>query len=137
MIVHDLIAESRQQADAAVLALRAGEPAAAVATRLGLHESDKVRGEEFYFAAKIHLGEALFAVAEGLSDGAVSDPSTQPDGQHVLMMVKNAKPAPIDFATAHEQVLGDWRRSNSARLLAGDETFLRKRANILIAGDQR
>ena len=42
-----------------------------------------------------------------------------------------------DLVEARARVLSDWRQDNGARLLRGDEAFLRKRANVLIAEDLR
>jgi hypothetical protein len=126
-----------------------GEPAAALETlksavsvpetmaRLHAHESGKIRGEEFYFAAKIHLGDQLFASARELSDGTASAPIQLSDGVHVLYMVANKRPVPFDFAKARPQVLNDYRNQAIDQLKAGDESFLRKRANVRIADDLR
>jgi parvulin-like peptidyl-prolyl isomerase len=94
-----------------------------------------VGDEEFYFAAKLHLGDRLFDVARGLSEGTSSMPIEMPDGIHVLYMVKNKAPVPYNFAAARDQVLNDYRTKAIAHLSAGDEAFLRKRANVLIAKD--
>jgi hypothetical protein len=126
-----------------------GEPAASLETlksavsvpetlaRLHAHESGKTRGEEFYFAAKIHLGDQLFASARELSDGTASAPIQLSDGVHVLYMVANKRPVPFDFAKARPQVLNDYRNQAIDQLKAGDESFLRKRANVRIADDLR
>lgn len=137
MTVFDLVTQSSQEAEAAVRALREREPVAAVAARFGMRDSGRVKGEEFYFAAKIHLGDPLFALAQRLQDGEISDRIPMPDGFHVLAMIKNIKPLPVTFAAAYNEVLSDWRSDGGARLLAEDEVFLRKRANIIIAKDLR
>jgi SurA N-terminal domain len=100
-------------------------------------ESGKIKGDEFYFAAKLHLGDQLFAIARELPDGAVSSPISLSDGIHVLHMVKNKRPVPFDFAKARPQVLNDYRNQAIERLKAGDESFLRKRANVRVADDLR
>jgi hypothetical protein len=105
--------------------------------RLHAHESGKTRGEEFYFAAKIHLGDQLFASARELSDGTASAPIQLSDGVHVLYMLTNRRPLPFDFAKARPQVLNDYRNQAIDQLKAGDESFLRKRANVRIADDLR
>lgn len=64
-------------------------------------------------------------------------PIVMPDGIHVLYMVKNLRPVPFDFAAAREQVLNDCRNEAIAHLKTSDESFLRKRANVLIADDVR
>ena len=105
--------------------------------RLHARESGKTQGDEFYFAAKIHLGDRLFAAARDLSDGGASAPIQLSDGVHVLYMVSNRRPVPFDFAKARPQVLNDYRNHAIEQLKAGDESFLRKRANLRIADDLR
>ena len=117
------------------MALRSAAPTAELLSRWHASESHKVADEEFYFAAKIHLGERLFDAARELPDGGVSTPIEGADAIHVLYMVKNSKPMPFDFGAARDQVLTDYRNDAIAHLRTGDEAFLRKRANVLIAGD--
>ena len=105
--------------------------------RLGGRDSGRANGDEFYFAAKIHLGEELFAAARDLTDGMTSAPIRLADGIHVLEMQKNKRPVPFDFAAARAQVLSDYRSQAVDRLKASGESFLRKRANLLIADDLR
>jgi hypothetical protein len=114
-------------------ALRAGATPAQLLPRVRARELRPSRGEDFYFAAKIQLGDRLFEIAKALPDGAVSEPVTLADGMHVLRMVKNSAPAPRDFADAREQVLGDYKRAMSARLRAADEKYLYGKADIQIA----
>lgn len=105
--------------------------------RLGGRDSGRANGDEFYFAAKIHLGDELFAAARDLTDGMTSAPMRLADGIHVLEMQKNKRPVPFDFAAARAQVLSDYRSQAVDRLKASGESFLRKRANLLIADDLR
>jgi PPIC-type PPIASE domain/SurA N-terminal domain len=100
-------------------------------------ESGKAGNEQFYFAAKIHLGDQLFEIARGLADGEVSGPIEAPDGLHVLYMASNKKPRPRDFDAVRDQVLSDYRGEAITSLRIGDEAFLRKRAHIQIADDMR
>jgi parvulin-like peptidyl-prolyl isomerase len=137
MTVRDLVFATAEDANGAVQALNAGQSPDDVAARHNGRDSGKVNGEEFYFAAKIHLGDMLFQAAAPLRDGGVSAPIVQQDGVHVLAMVKNIAPLPTDFADAREQVLADYRTDAIKHVTAQDETFLRKRANVLIAKDLR
>ncbi len=121
----------------AVDALEIQAPTPALIARFGGKSSGKVGDEEFYFAAKIHLGDRLFEAARGLPQGGVSAPMEMPDGVHVLYMQKNVKPALLDFAAARDKVLSDYRNERIRHLTTADEAFLRKRANILIADDLR
>jgi hypothetical protein len=105
--------------------------------RLNGRDSGRTKDDEFYFAAKIHLGDQLFAVARDLPDGAISAPLRMADGIHILDMEKNKRPVPFAFAAARTQVLSDYRNQAVERSKVSGESFLRKRANVLIADDLR
>ncbi len=137
MTAIDFVFPGADDAAQAAKAMQSGEPAQAVAARFHGRDSGKVTGEEFYFAAKIHLGDSLFAIARALPSGGASQPITLQDGAHVIAMVKNIVPVPTDFADAREQVLSDYRNDAIKRVTGSDEVFLRKRANILVAKDLR
>ncbi len=116
-------------------AARALSPDQAIA-RFGGKDSGKISAaDEFYFAADIHLGKELSARAKALADGAVSEPVVMPDGVHLLYMIKNTPPVAQDFTVAKARILSDYRRDNSKRMLEQEQSFLRKRANVLIAED--
>jgi parvulin-like peptidyl-prolyl isomerase len=116
-------------------ALSAGQKPDAVAAQFMGKDSGKLNGEEFYFAAKIHLGDALFALARPLAPGGVSKPVAEPDGVHILYMVANRPPVALSFEDAYSRVRGDYQKAAVARVEASDEGFFRKRANVLIAPD--
>lgn len=117
-----------------VTALRAGTAADQAAAKAGFKESGRVSdGEEFYFAAKIHLGAPLFALAATLKNGQVSDPQVAADGPHVLAMIKNNMPVPQSFEDAREQVFFDYKKDAETKLQKADEGFLRSKADIKIA----
>jgi hypothetical protein len=128
--------EPKAAAEAAEALTKMPPPPALLARWHG-SDSGKVADEEFYFAAKIHLGEPLFETARNLPDGGVSAPIARADAIHVLYMFKNKKPVPFDFDAARDQVLTDYRNDAIGHLRTGDEAFLRKRANVLIADDVR
>jgi PPIC-type PPIASE domain len=128
--------DSKAAAEAAEV-FRTSVPTPALLERFHGSDSRKVADEEFYFAAKIHLGDALFDLARVLPDGGISAPLPLPDGIHVLYMVKNKRPMPFDFGAARDQVLTDYRNDAISHLRTGDEAFLRKRANVLTADDIR
>ena len=130
------LGDSRAAADAAA-ALGSGVAVPTVLAKWRASDSGKTNDDEFYFAAKIHLGDALFGAARDLPDGGVSAPIARTDGIHVLQMLKNKKPVPFDYAAARDQVLTDFRNEAIGHLRTGDEGFLRKRANVLIADDVR
>jgi parvulin-like peptidyl-prolyl isomerase len=132
MTVIDFVGAPQVLASASA-ALNAGQAELEVARRYGLTDSKRTNGEEFYFAAKIHLGETLFAVAKTLRDRQASAPVPQPDGVHLLYMEVNSPPQPRTFVEAREQVLSDFKRDAVARLEAGEEKFLYGKADIQIA----
>jgi parvulin-like peptidyl-prolyl isomerase len=104
-----------------------------------LHGQDtkKTSGEEFYFAAKIHLGDALFKAAVALPSKSASDPIPMADGVHVLAVQNNTPPVALSFPQARQQVLDAYKKSAITRVQQADEGYFRKRANVLIAKDMR
>ncbi len=137
MTVRDLLFPAVTAAEPAAQALRSGIPADTVIAQFHGKDTRKTDGEEFYFAAKIHLGDALFNAAKALKAGEASAPIQQPDGVHVLVMAKNVPPVPDTFESARSKVLADYEKDAIARLQKGDSGFFRKRANVLIAEDLR
>jgi hypothetical protein len=133
MTARDIVFAAGTAADALVAA-PAMTPEQAMA-KFGAKESGKLSAQEFYFAADVHIGRRLALVAEALSNGAVSAPVIMPDGTHLIYMIKNMRPVPLDFDKAKAQILADYRRDSSQRMLAHEQVFLRERANILIAKD--
>lgn len=140
MTLHELVLPG--PADAAALAkaaqagaaLRAKTPVEQVIAQYGMKESGRVNdGEEFYFAAKIHLGDKLFAIARQMPTGAVSEPQAETDGVHVLYMVANTPPVPQTFAEAREKVFFDYKKDEENKLQAQDFQYLRSKADIQLA----
>jgi parvulin-like peptidyl-prolyl isomerase len=122
--------ESRASAIAA--ALRGG----ATPQSQSLVTSGKVDdGQEYYFAARIHLGPALFDAAVPLKDGEASAPFAVAGRTHILVMKHNRPPPPVVFEKVRDQVFGNFVRDKIARLEQGNARFLRKRADIKIAPD--
>ena len=130
VLLHDLVGSVSAEA---VAALRGGMPVEQAEAKFGLKESGKLNGMEFYFAAKIHLGDTLFAAAAALADGQVSDVI---EG-HILVMQKNMLPVAMPFETAEAEVISDFKGEVSKKLQAGEEGYLRKRAEVLIASPSR
>jgi parvulin-like peptidyl-prolyl isomerase len=137
MTLRDLVFPTAEAAASASQALNAGAEPGAVAAQYHGKDSGRVNGEEFYFAAKIHLGDAMFAAARPLLAKQASKPIPAADGTHVLYMVNNLQPKPNSFAEARSQVLADYEKEAIDRLQKGDANFFRKRANVLIAPDMR
>ena len=96
---------------------------------------DHASDEQFYFAQKIHLGEALYERALTLNDGDVSEPLAADDGVHLVQMVKQVKPLPLTFERVRSQVLNDYITAAKKRLEDADLQYLRDKGDILIADD--
>lgn len=142
MTLHDLVLAShaiddagKQAMQSAAGELRGGAPLDVVMKKYGLAESGKVNGEEFYFAAQIHLGDTLYHVAEGMATGQVSDVVSVPDGPHVLVMVQNRPPVPESYDVARENIASDYKRDLTTKLQTDEENYLRAKAEILIRPD--
>jgi parvulin-like peptidyl-prolyl isomerase len=124
-------------AQKAAAALRAHTPLDEVVKTYGLQElvPEHASDEQFYFAQKIHLGEALYERVLALNDGEVSDPVAAGDGVHVVQMVKQVKPLPLTFERVRSQVLNDFVTAAKKRLEDADLQYLREKGDILVADD--
>jgi hypothetical protein len=136
MALRDLVFPATA-AGAARQALAAGAAIPAVLGRFHGTDTGRLNGEEFYFAARIHLGPALFEVARPLRNGEVSSAVPSADGAHVLVMGANRPPQPIDFNSARARVTNDYQDAAIARYQTAEGAFLRRRANVLLAPDVR
>jgi parvulin-like peptidyl-prolyl isomerase len=134
MTLTDYVAPDLGSAQRAVMAVRSGKDLGSAMVAEGLQSSGATDdGEEFYFAAEQHLGSTLFAIAKRLHDGQVSDPVADGGRVHVLAMRYNRLPVPKDYSAARDQVLAGYRTDKIARMRAGTDRFLRKRADVQIA----
>lgn len=131
----DLVFPDSSRAERATAALGSGSPIAAVISSFQGRNSGKLNGEEFYFAARLHLGDTMFDLARKLPNGGVSKPVQQPDGVHLLYVLANKAPKLRSFDEARSAVLNDFRNDEIKRSTAQYQTFLTKRAGIQIAGD--
>jgi hypothetical protein len=129
-------AQAMTKARAAAAELQSNTPVEPVMQRHGLTEGAQ-SGEEFYFAAKIHLGDALFERVKLLDAGAVAEPFSAEDGIHVVKVIANARPVPLTFERSRQQVLTDYKTDGQARLMESTLKFLRGRSKILIADDYK
>jgi parvulin-like peptidyl-prolyl isomerase len=134
LTVRHLVGQSLPKAHDAVVALRANTPVETVVAKFSLTEP-RNDGDEFYFAAKIHLGDAVYAQALRMKAGEVSDPLQAADGIHIVKVIGNKVPVPLSFEHARLQVLTDLKNAQQERLLAATMKFLRERSKILIAPD--
>lgn len=125
------------KAGAAAQALRAGVPVEAVLTQLGGRDTGRIKGQEFYFAAKIHLGAPLFEAARRTAAGQISAPIAQADGVHLVQVAANTPPAALPYEAALPAVRDDYTQDAIRRLQAQHRDFLRRRATVLIAPDLR
>jgi parvulin-like peptidyl-prolyl isomerase len=123
-----------QKVHEVVDALRSNTPVEEIIKRYGATEP-RNDGDEFYFAAKIHLGDALFAKALKVKPGEVVEPLQQPDGVHVVKVLQNKEPVPLSYDRAKLQVLTDYKNAQQEKLRTATMKFLRERAKILIASD--
>lgn len=128
--------QAMAKARAAAQALRSNAPIEQVMQRHGLTEGTQY-GEDFYFAAKIHLGDALFEKVQPLDAGAVSEPFAAEDGIHVVKVIENLKPVALNFERSRQQVFTDRNTDEQARLMDATLKFLHGRAKILIADDYK
>ncbi len=122
-------------ARAAVAALREHGASPALIARLGLRATGRMNdGEEYYFAARIHLGDRLFSAARKFKAGQISDPVQAADGAHILFVRRNSLPQPRALVDVRDRVLADYIANQAKILTAGNETFLRKRADVVVQG---
>jgi parvulin-like peptidyl-prolyl isomerase len=126
--------QSMQKARDAVSALRANMPVEAVISKYGLTEP-RNDGDEFYFAAKIHLGDVVYAKALQMKEGEVSEPLAADDGIHIVKVIKDKLPVPLSYEHARLQVLTDLKNAQQERLMTATMRFLRERSKILVATD--
>ena len=115
---------------AASTALHAAGPAGITAVPRSGAMAD---GDEYYFAARLHLGAKLFVIAQGLKAGEVSPPVALADGTHIVVMVHNVPPVAPPFAAIRDKVLAAAIDAQAKRLTAANGRFLRKRADIQVA----
>lgn len=127
---------NQAEADAAEAAfqLRSGASLAYVEHHFGLADSGNGNGQtSFDFAAKIHLGPKLFAIADKMTDGQISEPVAQPDGVHVLVMEHRQPPIYTDFNDVRSNVYTDYQTAEKQKAQDAELKRLRQRATVLLA----
>jgi PPIC-type PPIASE domain len=111
--------------------LRAGAAPDAVIKKYGLSEAHKVNGEELDFAAKIHLGNTLYAAVVDAKAGGVTDPVVDKDGTvHVMQVGKRIPSVQLNLADASNQVFTDFKKDAQDRVQADNIKFLKSKAEI-------
>ncbi|MDP9124126.1 MAG: peptidylprolyl isomerase [Pseudomonadota bacterium] len=143
MLLHDLVVaagngRSAEQAsgiaESAARSLRQGMTLKDAIVRFGLREARKPGVEEQVdIAVARTLGDGLFAVADRLAAGQVSDPVAARDGVHVLFMERRHREERREFEAVRDQVASDLQRDAVRRAHAEYVQFLRGRAEVLLA----
>jgi hypothetical protein len=111
--------------------LRAGAAPEAVIRKYGLMEAHKVNGEELDFAARIHLGDTLYAAVVDAKAGEVEGPVVDKDGSvHVMQLGKRIPSVQLTLAEAANQVFTDFKKDAQDRVQADNIQFLKSKAEI-------
>jgi hypothetical protein len=128
------VTQGLADAQQALYELRSGASQDDVKQHFGFVDSGKMAaGDQPDFAAKIHLGAVLYAKAEALSDGEISEPIVDGDGVHLLVMQHRLAPVFTDFDTVRNNVYADYFSAQKARAKADNLQFLRRAAQIQLA----
>jgi len=98
-------------------------------------DTRRLDGEEFYFAARIHLGSQIFDQVKTLSSGGVAGPFNRDGAIGFVYVYKNQVPKALPYETVRLKVASDYAKAAARRITHGEEQFLQKRSNILIASD--
>jgi hypothetical protein len=127
-------AQAETDAAEATYQLRSGAGIDRVMQHYGLVDSGRAdSGETLDFAAKLHLGAKLYAVAQTLMDGQVSDPVPDFDGVHVLVMERRYPPRVPDFGAVRAKVYSDYVNAAAKRAQQAGLNILRRDAQIIMA----
>jgi parvulin-like peptidyl-prolyl isomerase len=133
-------ADAQRDASAAVAALRRGVALEQVMAQFNLTDSRRLldsghvdTGEVFDFAARARLEPAVFAAAQGLASGQVSDPVATADAVHVVVMVKRTPPAQRAFADVSNEVWRDVTEDAKRKVRENNLRYLRTKADIQVA----
>lgn len=131
------IAQAETDAAEAVYQLRSGASIDYVTQHFGFEISGRADNtDQLDFAAKLHLGAKLYAVARTMGDGDVSDPIQETDGLHVLIMTRRVAPHSTDFNSVRDRVYTDLRAAQSKLANQQNLQLLRRDAHILLAPGQ-
>jgi len=99
-------------------------------TRAKLPARNSILRQRFIWRATVR-GGPQFVRRRGLRSHPTGERNPRP------LHAQEQKAAAFDFAAARDRVLNDCRNDAIGHLRLGDEAFLRKRANVLIADDVR
>jgi peptidyl-prolyl cis-trans isomerase C len=126
------VEQAEADAAQAVYQLRSGASLDYVMQHFGFSRGHINGGKEFDFAAKIHLGPKLFAAASELGDGDISDPVTDTDGVHVMIMRHRQAPFEPGFDKVRNNVYSDYMAAAQTRAQQQSVEFLHANADILL-----
>jgi len=128
------MAQANIDATEAVYQLRAGASVDYVMEHFGFTDSGRTKnGNEPDYAAKLHLGDTLYAAASKLTEGEVSEPVSDKDGLHVIIMERRRPPTTADFASARSAVYADYREDIGKQAQRDNVRILRTQAQIILA----
>jgi hypothetical protein len=131
------IAQAEADAVEAVYQLRSGASLDYVMEHFGFADANPQYDTlQLDFAAQIHLGKKLYATAQTMTAGQVSDPIVDTDGVHVLVMLQRQAPVAADFSTARSQVYTEYQQQRALRAQQRNLQYLRRQAQILLAPGQ-
>jgi len=113
--------------------LRAGAKPDDVIKKYNLQVAHKVNGEELDFAAKIHLGDKLYAAVQDSTAGQITDPIVDKDNTvHVMQVGKRIPSVQLSLADASNQVFTDFKKDAQDKVQADNIKFLKNKAEILL-----
>ena len=139
MPINDLTPEAALAKGAQASAdLAKGGPPEPVMARYGLKDSGRIdREDNFDFAVKAKLGEAIYKAVKDLRPGQVSAPVHSEDGIHVVIMGKRIASVKLDFERAQDNVWQDYKREAREKIERANLNYLKSRAEIVMAPDYR
>jgi hypothetical protein len=123
------------RAAALVKALRGGASADDLIAKGDIAEPTPAPRRSFDFAVKARLGDALFAAADALDAGGVSEPMEAGGAVHVLAMAERQRSQPLPFEKAREKLAADYLADARAKLLNAELSYLKGKADILAASE--
>jgi hypothetical protein len=133
---------ARAVAGAAVAALRHGQALDTIISQYGLVDSGRFMdaghvdtGNIFQFAVRAKLDDALFNAALALKDGEISDPVEEPDGVHLIAMVRHEAPVAQAFEDAQNKVFADFKKEAQDKVLQANLKYLHSRADITLSAE--
>ncbi len=132
--LEDAMAKAQKASDE----LTHGGAVNAVMAKYALKDSGRIDlDDNFDFAVKAKLGDDIYAASSRLQPGQASIPVKQPDGIHVILMVKRVAAVKLDFAKAQDNVWQDYKRQSRDTVDRANLKYLKGRADIVRAPEYR